>query len=193
MDTFRHYLNQYSRINDKEWEIIKACLKKSAVVKGTILLNEGEICKHVYFLESGLLRYFINHDGNDITKFFTIAPFVFTSQYSFNQNIPAMESIEALEDSVVFAITKSDSNRLMEMPSWNEFVVKLIQEVEFYVEQILVASKTATAEERYRKMLTNNDTLLQRVPLKYIASYLGIAPQSLSRIRKNVQEIQKLT
>lgn len=191
MDAFRHYISQYTRINDKDWEIIKACIQLKSIDKGVVLLKEGEICKHVYFLESGLLRYFMNHDGNDITKFFTVAPYVFTSQFSFNHNIPSAESIEALESSVIYKITKSDTQMLMKIDAWKEFVLKLVQEVEFYVEQILVATKTSTAEERYKNMLLNDNTLLQRVPLKHIASYLGIAPQSLSRIRKNINLVYK--
>jgi hypothetical protein len=78
------------------------------------------------------------------------------------------------------------ANELLELKSWNTFVRKLIQEVQYFTEQILQEVQTETAENRYEKMLKVNPTLLKRLPLKYLASYFGIAPQSLSRIRKKI-------
>ena len=74
----------------------------------------------------------------------------------------------------------------MEVKSWNTFVRKLIQEVQYFTEKILEEIQTETAEKRYEKMLKNEPLPLQRIPLKYLASFFGIAPQSLSRIRKKI-------
>jgi predicted house-cleaning noncanonical NTP pyrophosphatase (MazG superfamily) len=75
---------------------------------------------------------------------------------------------------------------LYRLKSWTDFARKIIQEVQFFTEEILEELQTETAELRYEKMLKNSPTLLQRIPLKHLASYLGIAPQSLSRIRKKL-------
>ena len=72
--------------------------------------------------------------------------------------------------------------------SWAEFARKITQEVQFFTEEILLELQTETAEVRYEKMLEISPNLLQRIPLKYLASYLGIAPQSLSRIRKKITQ-----
>ena len=162
------------------------CFEKRVVEKDEILLQDGKICKHLYFIESGLLRYFINKDGNDITKFFTDAPYCFTSQVSFTSEKSSTENIQAIEQSVILQTTLKQANDLLELKSWNTFIRKLIQEVQYYTEEILQEIQTETAENRYKKMIETNPQLLQRVPLKYLASYFGIAPQSLSRIRKKI-------
>jgi CRP-like cAMP-binding protein len=183
---FRQFIENYTNISDQEWETISACFKQRIYNKDEIVLKEGNICRHLYFAESGLLRYFIYKDGNDITKFFTKAPYCFTSQVSFTAEKPATENIQALEESVIWETTLKQANDLLELKSWNTFVRKLIQEVQFYTEQILQAIQTETAENRYIKMLEQQPQLVQRIPLKHLASYFGIAPQSLSRIRKKI-------
>ncbi|MEO1515201.1 MAG: Crp/Fnr family transcriptional regulator [Bacteroidota bacterium] len=187
MHPFRQYIEQYNSLPPSDWERIAACLERREWKKGSILLEEGKICQHIYFVESGLLRYYRWKDGLDITKFFTIAPYCFTSQRSFNSRQPAQESIEALEDCVIWQMKRRDALALLEMLSWSEFVRKLVQEVQFFTEEILQELQSETAEDRYKKMLAQADPLLQRVPLKHLASYLGIAPQSLSRIRRSLQ------
>ncbi len=149
-------------------------------------MEEGSVCNHLRFLESGLLRFFIWKDGETVTKFFTEAPYMFTSQRSFNQREPARENIEALEDSLVWEIRYEDHKALLQLGIWNELAAKVTQEVQFFTENILEDLQNETAENRYRSLLKNRPQLLQRVPLKHLASYLGITQQSLSRIRKNL-------
>jgi CRP-like cAMP-binding protein len=182
---FKKFIENYTEVSSSDWEIISKCFDCRIIKKNEIILSEGEICKHLYFLESGLLRYFITKDGNEVTKFFTIAPYCFTSQVSFNQQKPATENIQALEKSIIWQITLQQSNELFELKSWTTFARKIIQEVQFFTEEILEEIQTETAAFRYEKMLTENPSLANRIPLKYLASFFGIAPQSLSRIRKN--------
>ena len=186
MHPFRQFIEQYTTLSNEDWLKISACLVRMAIKKDTILLEEGKICRYLYFLESGLLRFFIMKNGNDVTKYFTDVPYCFTSIRSFEAQIPATESIETLEDTVLWAMSAENVKTLFNLPAWNTFARKLIQEVQTYTDEILEDLQTETAENRYKKMLFDNDPLLQRVPLKHIASYLGIAPQSLSRIRKSV-------
>lgn len=186
MEEFRKFIENYTTLSDSEWKEISACFQQRTLQKDEILLQEGKICRHLYFIESGLLRYFINKDGIDITKFFTEAPYCFTSQVSFTAEKPATENIQALEKSIIWQTTLKQANDLLELKSWNTFVRKLIQEVQYYTEEILQELQTETAENRYRKMLKNNPSLLQRIALQHLASFFGIAPQSLSRIRKKL-------
>jgi CRP-like cAMP-binding protein len=188
LDSLRKFIEKYTNLPLNEWNEIAACFEKRLVEQDEIVLAEGKICKYLYFVESGLLRFYINKDGNDITKFFTDAPYFFTSQVSFNYQKPALENIQAIEKSVVFQITYKQSNELFKLKSWSEFGRRITQEVQFFTEEILEQLQTETAESRYERMLRNNPQLLQRIPLKHLASYLGIAPQSLSRIRKKLQE-----
>ena len=184
MHPFRSFISDFTIVPENEWNEIEKCLTLKEYQAGTILLRSGEICKKLYFVEQGLLRFFILKDGVDVSKFFTVAPYCFTSQRSFTDETPSSDNIETLEGSVIWEMSKTDAFDLFRFPSWNEFVRKLIQEVQFNTEQILESIQNETAEERYIRMLESGDQLLNRVPLKHIASFLGIAPQSLSRIRK---------
>ena len=191
---FRKYILQYNPLSEEEWKQIEKCLTKKAYKKGDLILESGKICRKLYFLEDGFLRFFLFKDGEKVTKFFTEAPYCFTSQRSFTNDIPASDNIEALKDSTVWEISKTDAFDLLKISNWSEFVRKLIQEVQFYTEQILEEAQNNTAEERYIKMIEENSYILLNAPLKDIASYLGIAPQSLSRIRKRyLKKNQKLT
>jgi len=186
MDAIRQFIEGYVSISEKEWGVISPCFTKQSLEKDEILLKEGKVCRHLYFLESGLLHFYINKEGKEITKFFTVAPYFFTSQVSFNSQKPASENIQAIEKSVIWKITYKQSIELLKLDTWASFARKITQEVQYYTEVILEEVQTETAENRYLKMLENNGDLLQRIPLKILASYLGIAPQSLSRIRKNL-------
>ena len=188
MKSFKLFIEKYTPVTDNEWKIISDCFEKRIFEKDEMILQEGKVCKYLYFIESGLLRFFIDKEGNDITKFFTEAPYCFTSQVSFNLQKPANENIQAIEKSIVWQITLKQTNDLLELKSWNTFVRKLIQEVQYFTEEILEEIQTETAAKRYEKMLIKEPLLLQRIPLKYLASFFGIAPQSLSRIRKKIAE-----
>lgn len=186
MNSFKQFIEKYTPLTAGEWKQISECFEEKIIEKDEIILAEGTVCKHLYFLESGLLRYFISKEGNDITKFFTVAPYCFTSQASFNSGKPAKESIQAIEKSVIWQTTLRQTNELFELKSWALFARKIIQEVQFFTEEILEDIQTETAEYRYEKMLKQTPELVQRIPLKHLATFLGIAPQSLSRIRKKV-------
>ena len=188
MKELRQFIENYVSLSELDWQIISNCFEKRIFEKDEIVLQEGKVCKYLYFIENGLLRFFINKDGNDITKFFTEAPYFFTSQVSFNSEKPATENIQAIEKSIVWQITLKQTNDLLELKTWNIFVRKIIQEVQYFTEEILQEIQTETAEKRYEKMLIKEPLLLQRIPLKYLATFLGIAPQSLSRIRKKIAE-----
>ncbi|TRX48054.1 Crp/Fnr family transcriptional regulator [Fulvivirga sp. M361] len=194
MHPFRKYISNYTPLSNDEWDRIEKCLVRKEYKKGQVILQSGKVCKKLYFLESGFLRYYVFKDGSDISKYFTVPPYCFTSQRSFANEIPAEDNIETLENCVVWEMSKSDTFDLLACPKWSEFVRKLVQEVQYYTEQILEELQNKTAEERYIKMIEENNILIAKVPLKHIASYLGIAPQSLSRIRKKyVDDAQKLT
>lgn len=115
MNAIRQFIEGYVPITDNEWRTISPYFTKQPIEKDEILLKEGKICKHLYFLESGLLHFYINKEGKEITKFFTIAPYFFTSQASFNSQNPASENIQAIENSVIWKITYQQSIELLKL------------------------------------------------------------------------------
>ncbi len=192
MHPFRAFIHEYNILPEEDWFAVEACLIVKRYKKGERLLEAGQVCRKLSFLESGALRYHVEKDGQDVTKFFTIPPYCFTSQRSFANETPSTETIEALEESKVWEMSKADTYRLLELKSWSDFARKLTQEVQYFTEQILEDLQNKTAEERYIELIETQSILLQKVPLKHLATYLGIAPQSLSRIRKKYIE-QKRT
>jgi len=183
MHPFRTYIARYGRLSPEEWEAVEACLQQVDLKAGEILMAQGKVCRHFWFVEEGLLRYYSEADGEERTKFFTVAPYAFTAQKSFTSGLPAQEAIDALEPCRLWALSVEDANDLLRLPGWSAFVRKLVLEVQAYTEALLVDMQTLTAEQRYAKMLEEEPELVRRVSLKHLASYLGIAPQSLSRIR----------
>lgn len=185
---FKSFINNYVEISEADWKRVEEQLTKQTYQKNELILREGQICKDLFFLQTGLLRYFTMREGEEVTKFFTDAPYAFTSQKSFTDRKPALESIQAIEECVVWKLSIENAEMLLTIPSWSEFVRKLIQEVQFYTENILLEIQTKTAEVRYKELLERNPQLVNRIPIKYLASYFGIAAQSLSRIRKQMVE-----
>jgi CRP-like cAMP-binding protein len=188
MHPLKKFMLDYVSLTEEEWLQIESKISCEKIVKDALILEQGSVCRHLYFLEKGLLRFFWWKDGEDITKFFTLEPYVFTSQKSFNDRMAAKESIQAIEDSIIWKMTYEDAHALLKLDSWNTFIRKIVQEVQYYTEQLLIDMQSETAEDRYKTMLQQSPELVQRIPLKYLASYLGIAPQSLSRIRKSLMQ-----
>lgn len=188
----RDFIEGYTRLCDSEWYSIEALFGIKEYKKNEIILEEGNVCRYFYFLESGLIRFYNNIDGNDITRTFTTAPYCFTSRISFRKQTPSVEGIQALQKTVVWRLSFNHYNKLEELNSWNIFMRKLLNEIQEFSESFYLELKTMTAEDRYLKILDVYPIdLVQKIPLKHLSSFLGIAPQSLSRIRKKIQQNSK--
>ena len=136
-----------------------------------------------------MVRFFTNNDGTELTRSFVIPPYCFTSRASFRKAEAAEEGIQALDHTVVWRITREDYTRLEAMLSWNVFMRKLLNEIQEYSDVRNLEQLSMTAENRYLKILNSYpEALIRKIPLKHLSSYLGIAPQSLSRIRKKFQK-----
>ncbi|MCF8360982.1 MAG: hypothetical protein K9G70_00015 [Prolixibacteraceae bacterium] len=118
---------------------------------------------------------------------FCVSPYCFTSKVSFRNQTPAPESIQALDDCTLWKITYDQYKKLEKINSWNIFMRKLLNEIQEFVENRLLESKVFTAEKNYENLLKRYPAgLIQKIPLKHLASFLGVAPQSLSRIRNKL-------
>ncbi|MCB2196424.1 MAG: Crp/Fnr family transcriptional regulator [Bacteroidetes bacterium] len=188
MNSFKNFIQQYTRLPENDWQIINHAFERIEIKKNEVFVEEGKICRYLYFLEKGLLRYFIIKEGNDITKTFTIAPYLFTSTLSFRNQKPAKESIQAIEKCIVWRTSYHKMRELTKLNSWNLFTSKVVNEVQEFAESLLLEVRTETAEKRYEKLLTEYSDIIDKISLKHLSSFLGIAPQSLSRIRKKLQE-----
>jgi len=194
-EQLKTFLQRYVDLPDEDWEKISQDFEKLVFQKDEFILEEGKICRYFYFFEKGLIRFFLNVDGEDVTKNFAIPPYCFTSKVIFRNQTPAKEGIQALDETVLWKIDRQQYKKLEELESWNLFMRKLINEIQEFVENRLIESKIYTAEKNYENLLERYPAeLMQRIPLKHLASFLGVAPQSLSRIRNNLhQKPKKLT
>lgn len=188
MSSLREFTEQYIKLTDSDWHSIEQLLERREFSRNEIVLEEGKVCRYFYFMEEGLIRFYRNLDGVDFTKTFTIAPYCFTSIISFRKQTPSNEGIQALERTVVWRITHENYRKLEAINSWNVFIRKLLNEIEEFSESFYLDIRTLTAEDRYKKILAEYpDELLGKIPLKHLSSFLGIAPQSISRIRKKIK------
>lgn len=191
-ESFRHFVNARVSLSQAEWRRVESVMHPQQWQSGSLLLAAGQVCRYLYFLESGLLRFSEWSHEVEKTKFFAVPGEIFTSQISFSQQIPAKEQIEALLPSQTFCIGYEDQQALYDaIPAWSRLFRLVIQEVNGWMEALLLESQTRSAEERYRELLEEEGHWVGKVPLKYLASFLGIAPESLSRIRKKMLEQEK--
>ena len=115
----------FTEIPDEDWAPIQPCLTHRIVQKNRVLMKPGEICTHLYFLEMGSIRYFIN-EGKEVSTVHTNhPPGIISSHESFIQQTPSLFGIQSIEESYVWIITRVDFYRLMEIQSWKDFISKI--------------------------------------------------------------------
>ena len=155
--------------------------------KGQYLVTDGKICRHLYFLETGALRGFYNLEGKEITHWFAFENDFVTSFHSFITGQPAVETIQLLEGSILWAISKDRLMLLLDQHHDIERLLRIAYE-KYYLrlEERFVNSQFKTATERYQTLLQQTPHIIERVPLGYIASFLGISSETLSRIRSRI-------
>jgi CRP-like cAMP-binding protein len=155
--------------------------------KNTILEKEGKVPEFLYFINSGFVRVFYWEDGKQITTHINCPPGFITSFNSFTSATPAPDNVECVTDCELLKITKDDLEWLYQRSTQWALFGKIIYEKSLaYNETRTKEMIGLSAEQRYLKLLAHQPEIIQQVPLQYISSYLGIEPQSLSRIRKKI-------
>ena len=152
--------------------------------KKQLLLQEGQVADYAYFVVKGLARAYYITDGKEITTRFMDEGFIITSWISFYKREPGYEFIETLEDCVLAAMHYRDLQKLYsDIIEFNIIGRKLAEHFFFLAEQRTQMLRKHTADEKYQFFLHQHPDLLQRIPLKYIATYLGMNEETLSRVR----------
>lgn len=178
-------LRSYIEFNEDEERFINSVFKLKRFAKGEHFLLAGDVCREAAFIERGVFRFYINTDERDATYYFA-AENEFICEYpSFLRQRPSDRNIQALETSEIYVISFDDLQRFYKEVVFGERFGRLIAE-EIFVDSLqqlasFYADKPAV---RYQNFVHRFPQLVQRLPQYYIASYVGIEPQSLSRIRR---------
>jgi len=180
-------IRQAIEISDEEAKIVEDCIPIRTFKKGTILLKEGQVSKESYQNLSGLVRKYYIMDGSEVTTDFYEEGSSIASFTSLHQNTPAKHYFECIEDCRLAVLNKKKELELINKVPQYETLCRTSVEEDLGKQQDALASYLISSpEQRYLHLLENKSNLLKRVPLYHLASYIGVKPESLSRIRKRV-------
>ena len=176
------------QLTDEEKELAKTFFLPKKLRKRQYLLQEGDASKYVAFVEKGMLRsYTVDEKGGEHIIQFAFEGWWIGDQYSFLTGEPSQYNIDALEDSELLLLSKAAEEQLMDrIPKMERFFRILLQNNLIATQRRLVSSLSHSAEEKYNELIQSCPTIPQRVPQHMMASFLGITPETLSRIRRRV-------
>ncbi|REG83439.1 Crp/Fnr family transcriptional regulator [Algoriphagus antarcticus] len=187
-DAMFDYINQIWAIPDGDKDVCRLFFKPILVKKDTILESEGKIPLYHNFIVSGYMRNFHRDEkGNEVTVDLNNGPRFFTSYFHFMNRSVSNENLQCLSDCEILRISRDDVDRSAEMgETQKDYTIKILQQIMEQEKERIQDMGNLTAEQRYLKLMRNQPNIIRNVPLKYIASFLGIKPESLSRIRKEI-------
>ena len=184
MHPIRAFFNKFLVLTDEEWADFEACLKQESHPKKKHILEEGQQCDFIAFIAAGSFRFYYIKEGEEkVTAFFFTGDFV-TNYRSFLTGQASEHFIEAMQDALIYKVHKSDLQALYDRYKNLERLGRLIAEnLYLTVAKRLDSFLYASPQERYQELIGRNSKLLQEVPQYMLASYLGVKPETLSRIR----------
>ena len=174
-------------LHSDEWSDISSYFHEKKVKKKDFFVRADEVCKELGFINRGLFKVYQLQDGEELVGWIVSEHGFISELTSFVSREPSIEYIQALEDSEISVITFEDMQLLYDRyDKWQKFGRVLIEQAFVGVKRRIASFIHDSAEERYRKLVVEKPALIDRVPLKDIASYLGIKPETLSRIRRKI-------
>ena len=183
-DIARELARKYSTMTHEELDILQSVLVPMKFAKGEMILKEGEVCKNIYYVEKGLVRQFYFKNGKEVTEHMAVEGNIIMCIESLFREEPTRLQVEALEPTIIYALPKA---RLEEVALHNVNIQILYRKI---LEESLILSQVhadlvrfESAQDRYRKMCKLQQQMTRRAPLVYIASYLQMTPETLSRVR----------
>jgi len=183
-DIARELARKYSTMTHDELDILESVLVPMKFAKGEIILKEGDVCEHIYYVERGLTRQFYFKNGKELTEHIGVEHSIVMCIESLFKEKPTYLQLEALEPTLIYAMPK---HRLEEVALHNVNIQILYRKI---LEESLIISQVhadmlrfETAQDRYLKLCKQSPQVVLRAPLVYVASYLQMTPETLSRVR----------
>lgn len=189
MDQLIKYLLQFGHLNQTQIELITSKAIFKSIKKDDYYHEAGKIPREIIFLTTGIMRIcYYNNKGDEITKYFIDENHFLADVNSYNQGIPSTEYIQAITDCEYIVLSKTAMEELsMTIIGWDAIIAKITAKGLADKVNRISPMLAEDAAERYRKFLINFPTLANRIPLSYVASYLGVTLSSLSRIRRTIR------
>lgn len=179
------YIDRCIVINEEERALYHSLLEKQKVKKKTHLLEAGQICKYEWYVIKGCVRiYYIDDNGFDVNMMFAVEDWWFSDMQSYVEQKPSQLYIQALEDCELWCMCRENKERVFnEIPKFERMFRLMLGRSIIALQQRLLQTYTKTAEERYLEFIERYPLIPQRIPQHHIASFLGISPEFLSKIR----------
>lgn len=178
------------QLDDDKWNAYVSCFNRIEVPSKTVLLDEGKLSKKMFVIEKGCIRVWFNNNGKEVTSQFFFENETVGSIESFRKNIPSPTTIETIEPSILWWISKDDLDRIIEeikaIPHLRDLYIDKIFNRTFDYMKYFFSSIKDTPQERYLNLIKERPEIVKRVPQHYIASYLGISTVHLSRIKSKL-------
>jgi CRP-like cAMP-binding protein len=183
-------IGKHINLDQAEQNYFISLLTEHHIERKSSILQEGQLCDTINYVQAGALRAFYRDDqDNESIIMFAIQDWWITDMYSFASEKPAMLYIDALEDSVVLQLQKKNLEQLyIQVPKFEKFFRILMQNAYIREQLRVIQNLSMPAAERYENFLRKYPQFVNRVPLKQIASYLGITPEFLSVLRKKASK-----
>ncbi len=179
----------FGQLSNQEVAIISSYFQEEKLQKNDFFTQPDKICDKLSFVKSGILRVYALSDGKEITQWISTENFLLTEVMGFFFDQPNRWTIQALTETELLTITKTNYLKLCKrFPKWNEIEKRLILKCFGMLEDRVFSHLSMTAEERYDLYFEQNKELFNQVPLQYIASVLGMTAETLSRIRRRQNE-----
>lgn len=187
MLNIRHYLDQFVKLSDEEWNSFSSKLEKVTFSKRSMIRLKGEIESQLLFIDTGIVRYYIEKNDTQYTFGFAFAQEFASAYDSFLTQQASRYYVEALTDIVAWKISYENLQlAYQETTNGNAIGRALAEKLYLYKFSKEMSLKHQSAEERYLKLIEQKPHFLKEIPLQYIASYIGVTPQTLSKIRRRI-------
>ncbi len=187
MDEIKRYFETYFGISQTDWDLFSSKLIREEFSNKKILLHAGQTENHLSFIEKGIVRQYVPLEHKDITIGFAFQGSFISAYDSFITQSPSEYCVETLQETILWRLDFGSLQEIYEKTEIGHFIGRKASEELFLKKSKREISLLKhSAEERYYRLFDERPELIQFIPLKYIASYIGVTPQALSRIRKRI-------
>ncbi|HET8865489.1 MAG TPA: Crp/Fnr family transcriptional regulator [Gracilimonas sp.] len=186
-ELLKESIQEHASLTDEEWELCRNNFRPKRMLKRQFLLQEGDVCRELAFVEKGALySYTVDSSGSKHVIRFAFEGWWMANLLSFFTGKPTRLHIEVLENSELLVLDRKNHDKLLEeIPAYERYHRIIVQNAYVALQQRVENALGLTAEEKYERLLEESPAFLNRVPLNLVASYLGVSPETLSRVRGN--------